>query len=181
MAWDVEIKKSLAYCGENVFIGPGVIFTAPEKVHLESHVRIDPYCVITTGLKTGSCIQICAHAVISGGSDHLVTLGDWSFIGYHSMLFCGSEDYSGKYGVVNDFWGENKVHHGDITFRDYAGVASGCIVMPGVILPEGCTIGAQSFVYNHKELFTWSIWKGNPLKRHGNREKNYGKLKEKWL
>ena len=48
--WNEEIKKTLKYCGENVFIGHNTIFTSPEEVVLHDRVRIDPFCLITTNL-----------------------------------------------------------------------------------------------------------------------------------
>ena len=169
MPWNEEIKKELGSCGENVFIGPYTMFTNPKGVFLDDNVRIDPFCLITTGLVTGKYVQICSHAVLSGGGVHTITMGDWTFIGYGSQLFCGSEDYSGDYGPVNDYWGNNRVHHEDIHLRDFSGVASSVIVMPGVILPLGCAIGAQSFVYKSVGLESWSVYLGNPLRLHKKR------------
>lgn len=166
MSWDLEIKKQLGSCGEQVYIGHNVVFTNPREVHLGSRVRIDPFTLITTGLKTGNNIQICSHAVLGGGSKQSIILGDWTFIGYGSKLFTASEDYSGEYGAVNEFWGSNKIFRGNIEFKDYSGVASDTIVMPGVVLPKGVCIGAKSFVYTDKQLQPWGIYLGNPLKFH---------------
>lgn len=169
--WNEEIKKELGSCGNNVFIGHNVIFTNPKNVHLGNNVRIDPFTLITTALETGDNIQICSHVVLGGGSQHKITLGDWCFIGYGSKLFCASEDYSGNEGPVNEFWGGNKIYRGDIVFNNYAGIASDVMVMPGVTLPEGCTVGAKSFVYTKNELTSWSVWIGNPIKLHKERNK----------
>lgn len=169
--WNEEIKKELGYCGENVFIGHNVIFTNPKKVFLSNNVRIDPFCLITTELEVGEYAQICSHAVLGGGAQHKITLGKWNFIGYGSKLFCASEDYSGDFGPVNEFWGNNKIFRGNITFKDYSGIASDVVVLPGVTFPEGCTIGASSFVYTKSQLDEWSVYIGNPLKFHKKRNK----------
>lgn len=171
IGWDEDIKKELGYCGNNVYIGRNVIFTNPKKVILGDNVRIDPFCLITTELEVGSYAQICSHAVLGGGAQHKITLGKWNFIGYGSKLFCASEDYSGEYGPVNEFWGNNKIFRGNITFKDYSGIASDVVVLPEVTFPEGCTIGASSFVYSKSELLEWSVFLGNPLKFHKNRNK----------
>jgi galactoside O-acetyltransferase len=156
--WNEEIKKELGYCGNNVFIGHNVVFTNPKNVHLGDNVRIDPFCLITTALEVGEYAQICSHAVLGGGAQHKITLGKWNFIGYGSKLFCASEDYSGDFGPVNEFWGNS-------------GIASDVVVLPGVTFPEGCTIGASSFVYSKSELNEWSVYIGNPLKFHKPRNK----------
>ena len=171
VGWNEEIKKHLGSCGENVFIGHNVIFTNPSNVHLGDNVRIDPFTLITTALEVGNYVQICSHAVLGGGAAHKITIGNWCFIGYGSKLFCASEDYSGDHGPVNEFWGKNKIFRGDITFKDYSGIASDVMVMPNVTIPEGCTIGAKSFVYTKNELAPWSVFLGSPLKRHKDRNK----------
>lgn len=169
IGWDEEVKKSLGYCGSEVKIGFNTIFTNPKAVFLGDRVRIDPFCLITAGLKTGSNVQICSHTVFGGGDQQTITMGDWSFAGYGSQLFCGSESYDGDHGPINDYWGGNKVFRGDIRFNDHSGVASSVIVMPGVELPIGCCIGAMSFVYKSTELKAWSVYIGNPLRFHKDR------------
>jgi acetyltransferase-like isoleucine patch superfamily enzyme len=171
IGWNENIKKDLGYCGENVFIGHNVVFTNPKKVFLGDNVRIDPFCLITTELEIGQYAQICSHSVLGGGAQHKITLGKWNFIGYGSKLFCASEDYGGDFGPVNEFWGNNKIFRGDITFKDYSGIASNVIVLPGVTFPTGCTIGANSFVYTKTFLTEWSVYIGNPLKFHKSRNK----------
>lgn len=171
IGWNEEIKKELGSCGENVFIGNHVIFTNPKNVHLGNNVRIDPFTLVTTALETGDNIQICSHTVLGGGSKHKITLGDWVFIGYGSKLFCASEDYSGDFGPVNEYWGNNKIFRGDITFENYSGIASDVMVMPGVKIPEGCTVGAKSFIYSKNILEPWNVYIGNPLALHKPRNK----------
>ena len=170
MAWNEEIKKELGHCGEQVFIGHNVIFTNPKEIFLADRVRIDPFVMITTGLVTKSNIQICAYAMLGGGNQHTITLGEWTYIGYGSKLFCASEDYSGEHGPVNEFWGSNEIRRGDIIFEDYSGVASDVIVFPGVVLPEGCTIGAKSLIHTKAPLMPWSVMIGTPPKVHKSRE-----------
>lgn len=181
MSWNDEIKKTLGGCGEKVYIGHNTMFAHPKSVFLGDRVRIDPFTWITTGLRTGHSIQICSHVVISGGLRHTVELGDWTFIGYGSKLFCASEDYSGEYGPVNEFWGENKIYRGDIKLSSFSGIASDVMVMPGVIFPEGCLIGAKSFVYSSEFLEPWTVLYGNPLRKIKPRNKdNVERLAELW-
>ena len=171
IGWNEEIKKELGSCGNNVFIGHNVIFTNPKNVHLGNNVRIDPFSVITTALKTGDNVQICTHTVLGGGANHTIELGDWVFIGYGSKLFCASEDYSGDFGPVNEYWGNNRIFRGDITFENYSGIASDVMVMPGVTVPEGCTVGAKSFVYTKNPLQPWSVFLGHPVRFFKTRNK----------
>ena len=178
--WDEEVKKEFEYCGNNVFIGKYCVFTNPSKVRIYDNVRIDPFGLFTTALDIESYSQICSHVVLGGGSKHIIRLKGNNFIGYGSKLFCGSEDYSGKHGLVNDFWFENEVRHGDITFEKSSGVASDVMVFPGVVLPEGCCIGAKSLVHSKQHLNEWSVWYGNPLKQKMIRPKQEPIIKPIW-
>ena len=164
MNWDLSIIKKLRTAGPDICISPLAKILHPEYLSLYGRIRIDPFVLITTKSSAQLNVQICSHAVLSGGAGAHISLGHWTFIGYGSKLFCKSEDYSGESGPVNDFWGQNEVRHGDITFSDYSGIASDVLVMPGVTLPIGCCIGAQSFVYSHKKLEPWSVYAGNPLR-----------------
>ena len=170
LGWNEEIKKHLGSCGKNVFIGHNVMFTQPENVHLGDNVRIDPFTLITSKLETGNNVQICSHAVL-GGREQTIKLGNWTFIGFGSKLFTASEDYSGNDGPVNEFWGRNKTWKGNIELKDFSGIASDTMIFPKVILPEGCTIGARSFVYTKQKLEEWSVWLGDPLRLHKSRNK----------
>lgn len=170
--WNEEIKKELGYVGTDVYIGHYTIFTNPREVILHDRVRIDSHGLITTALEVGSNSQITSHVVLGGGSKQKITLGKSCFIGYGSKLFTASESYDGEDGCVNEFWYHgNKIFRGDITFNDYSGIASDCLVMPGVTLPEGFTAGAKSFIYRDRDLTPWSVWIGNPLKFHKSRNK----------
>lgn len=173
MSWNEEIKKQLGHCGTDVRIGQYVVITNPKGVFLGDHVRIDPFTLITTGLKAGNYCRLCSHVVLSGGSKHTVTLNNWNFVGYGSKLFCVSEDYSGEGGPVIDEWNtDNIVTEGGIVFNDYAGVASDVMVFPQVNLPEGCCIGASSFLYTAAKLEEWSVYYGRPPQLKKKRNKN---------
>jgi len=172
MTWNEKIKKKLGSCGEHVFIGENVIFTNPSGVIIEDRVRIDPFTLITTNLVVGSNSHICSHVVLGGGSAQKIVLAGWNFIGYGSKLFTASEDYSGEFGPVCEFWGNNKIYRGDIIFESYSGIASDVIVFPNVLLPEGCAIGAKSLIHTKAYLQSWTIFIGNPLKRWGSRDRD---------
>ena len=165
LGWDNEIKKQLGACGEQVFIGHNVLFVNPSEIFLGDRVRIDPFTFVTTKLITGNNIQICAFSMLGGGQQHTITLGEFSFVGFGSKLFCASEDYSGCDGPVNEFWGSNKIYRGDIIFKDFSGVASDVMVFPDVTLPQGCLIGAKALLHTKAalRLKPWSVWWGDPL------------------
>lgn len=180
IGWNEDIKKELGACGENVKIGHNVIFTNPKNVFLGDNVRIDPFTLITSGLRTGNYIQICSHSIL-GGSHNTIYMLDWTTIGYNCQLFTSTEDYSGEFGPVNEYWFKNKTISGDIIFNEHSGLASNVMVFPNIVFPEGCKIGANSAVYKQMEFEPFSIYIGNPpiLKKYRNKEKIYELLLDK--
>lgn len=180
--WDPDWHHRFASVGEDVYIGRYCIFTNAHKVNLRSKVRIDPYFLSTCGIEAAGYNHLCAHSAFNGGDKGLVTLGKWAFVGWGSRVFTASDDYTGNYGPHGPF-GENLMHRGDVTFEDYAGVASGSTVMPGVHVPEGCVIGAHSYCPASAELEPWTIYvtlagRLVPLKRRN--EKACKEWAEKW-
>jgi galactoside O-acetyltransferase len=99
----------------------------------------------------------------------MIQMGRWTFIGYNSVVFTSTEKYGTS--LVNAWWGETEVETAGIVFEDYSGIASGVTVFPGVELPEGCAIGANSLVYSNRGLKPWTIYAGNPLREFKSRDK----------
>ena len=89
-----------------------------------------------------------------------------------SKLFTASEDYSGKFGPVNEYWGNGRTFKGDIVLNKFSGIASDVILFPGVELPEGCCIGAQSLVHTKSQLDKYKVYVGNPLKWFKDRDRS---------
>jgi len=158
--WDQSAPGQLRSAGSGVLISHGAFIADPGLVTCGDNVRIDPFVYISGEVHIGSNVQICAGAVL-GGSAAGIRLGNWTFVGYGSKLFTGSEDY--RY-LVNEAWGASHVDRRPIEFKDFAGVASDVIVMPGVTLNRGVRIGAHSFVYRSPPGM-WALYVGNPLRR----------------
>jgi acetyltransferase-like isoleucine patch superfamily enzyme len=163
MGWNEEIKKQLGGCGERVRIGHNVIITQPQNVYLGDDVRIDPFTLITSKLETGNYVHICSH-VVCGGSGCTVRLGHWTFLGYGSKLFTESEDYSGNYGPVNEEWSGNRTDSEDIEIGNYGGIASECVLFPGVKLKEGTCVSIGNTVRKKhaKRMKPFCVYHGSP-------------------
>jgi acetyltransferase-like isoleucine patch superfamily enzyme len=160
LRWDGTkgVNYDLRGCGENVSIAHGVTITDPARVTMGDNVRIDPYVYISGEVEIGSNVHICAGAILGGRAG--IRLGDWTFVGYGSKIFTGSEDYT---YLVNETWGASNTDVRPVRFMDYSGVASGVIVMPGVILKTGTRIGANTFVHQSPED-DWTVYYGTPMR-----------------
>ena len=62
---------------------------------------------------------------------------------------------------------------------EFSIVGAGSVIMPGVILAEGTSIGAMSLVVTNTT--SWSIYIGNPAKKLKDRKKDLLELKKQYL
>ncbi len=67
----------------------------------------------------------------------------------------------------------------EVTIGKHSIVGAGSIIMPGVTLAEGTSIGALSLVRKRTE--EWSIYLGNPAKKITNRKKDLLDLEKQYL
>lgn len=143
-------------------VGGGSTILIPEKMALWGRCRVDSQTYISVGLVMEDRTVVCPGAKVIGGTDRLVTLKKWSFIGWNSLVMARSEDY--RYLVGVGFGAPGPAIEGDVTFEEYSGLGSMSSVFPGVTLPEGCLIASHSMVHSNKHLRPWWIHKGTPAK-----------------
>jgi acetyltransferase-like isoleucine patch superfamily enzyme len=67
----------------------------------------------------------------------------------------------------------------EIIIKKQSIVGAGSIIMPGVVLEEGTTVGAMSLVL--KSTQSWGIYVGIPAKRLKNRKKDLLELEKQYL
>lgn len=163
--WDEAWNWALGYCGPEVNIGNHCTFTLPHKLILREKVRIDPGVLITSGMVCHGENHICTGVWVNGGEDAVFTMGTGSFVGAHAKILNASDDYRHLVGP----WSGNPMLRGNITFSAHSGVAVNVVVLPGVVLPEGCTIGANSLVSPRDALEPWTTYAGGNMGPDGKR------------
>jgi galactoside O-acetyltransferase len=116
---------------------------------------------------------------IAGGEPGIF-LDDFCGISYGSHIFSQSDDYSGIAltgpTVPLPYRREQKAA---VSIGRHVIVGAGSIVMPGVTVSEGGSIGAMSLVT--KTTLPWSIYVGAPARRIGERKKDMLKLEALYL
>ena len=71
------------------------------------------------------------------------------------------------------------VTHGAVVIGRHVAIASGVLILPGVTLGEGCSVGAMSFVKRDCEPF--GIYFGLPARKIGTRKKRLLDMEKKML
>ncbi|MGD0331153.1 MAG: acyltransferase [Nitrososphaeria archaeon] len=160
-----EELKQFASVGDNVQIDSSVQFVHPENVSIGSNVRVDAFTIITATHKItiGNYIHIAAFCQLqtSGGE---IIIHDFAGISSRCSLFTASDDYVDGF-MTGPMVGEQfkKLDKGNIVLHRHAIVGCNFIIMPGITLCEGASVGALSFV--NKDVNAYTVVAGVPAKQ----------------
>ena len=167
------------YIGNNVKISNKASIYNYDQIEIGDNSRIDDFCVISGKIKIGRNVHITPQCLVAGGEKGIV-FEDFTTIAYQVQVFTQSDDYSGETmtnsTIPSKYKNEDKK---EVVLRKFSIVGAGSVIMPGVILAEGTSVGAMSLVLTNTE--PWSIYVGNPAKRLKDRKKYLLKLEKKYL
>lgn len=182
MAFIPEIKlKKMGFksLGRNVKISDKAAIYNCERISIGDNTRIDDFCVISGTVTLGCNVHIAIFNNVAGGEPG-VTMEDFSGLAYGCHVFAQSDDYSGNSltnpTVPSEFKNETKL---PIHIGKHVIVGTSSIVLPGVTLAEGCSVGAMSMVTKSTE--PWGIYFGIPAKRLKDRNQSLLNLEKQYI
>lgn len=159
--------------GKNVLIAKNCTIIGLENISIGNNVRIDGFSTITAAqsgyVDIGSYVHIGGYCAIFAGAG--VVMKDFSGLSQGVKIYSTSDDYSGSVmtnpTVPVEYTG---VIRKAVSVEKHAIVGSQTIIMPGVVVAEGCAVGANSLIT--KDTESWSIYFGSPAKKLKSRKKN---------
>ena len=157
--------------GEDVRIFPLAKVIAPENVTMGSHIIIDDYVFLGRheSLTVGNHVHIASHVSVTGGGT--TYLCDFVGLATGCRILSGTDDFvrGGLTGptVPEEF---RVVERSVVTIGAHAVVGAPAVVLPGIHIGEGTTLGAGSVVT--KDLEPWSVYVGSPARKVKDREKD---------
>jgi len=151
--------------GKNVTIYPLAKVVYPENISIGDETVIDDFAFlygVGKGIRIGNFCHITVHCIIQSGG--LLEIGDFSGIGPRTTLLAASDDYRGGGFIGLKIFGEKyrNLSNKDVIMGKHVHVGAGSIILPGVTIGDGCSIGAGSLVT--KDLPEWTICYGSPCK-----------------
>lgn len=156
--------------GENVFIGRNVVLYSPEKLTIGHDVRIDDFSIFSGKIILGNYIHISHFCGLYGGIKG-ITMEDYSGLSSKVTVYAVSDDYSGN-SMTNPMvparYKPGSIEK-EVLIKRHAIVGAGSVVLPGVVLGEGSSVGAMSLCIHDTEA--WSINTGIPAKKTKDRER----------
>jgi galactoside O-acetyltransferase len=143
------------------------------------NVRIDANCVISANhdlVIFGSFVHIGVGCYINGSFG--VELKDFCGLSSGVRLFSSTDDYSGE-SMTNPTVPEELTnpYNSRVVINKYVNIGSNSVILPGVNIGEGSTIGALSLV--NKTLKSWGVYFGTPVIRLADRKKDVINLSKK--
>ena len=164
--------------GKNVFISKKASIYNPEKINIADNVRIDDFCCISGNIKIGRYTHITPFCLIAGGEKG-IHIGNFCTFAYRVSIFSQSDDYLG-YSMTNslipsEYKSEIKK---PVIICDHVIAGASSIIMPGIHLAEGTSIGASSLLTQSTQ--PWGVYYGVPAKRQRERSKKLLQLVEEF-
>lgn len=165
--------------GRDVKISDKAAIYNPELIEIGDYSRIDDFCVVSGKVSIGRNVHIAVFCNVAGG-ELGVTLEDFSGLAYGCHVFSQSDDYSGK-TLTNPTIPEKfkKILRAPVTLKRHVIVGTCSVVLPGVTVEEGTSIGAMSMVTKTTE--PWSVYFGVPAKKLKSRKKDLLLLEQEYL
>ena len=167
------------HIGKNIKISNKASIYNTDQITIEDNSRIDDFCVVSGKIQIGRNVHIAPYCLVAGGEKGIV-LEDFVGLAYQVHVFTQSDDYSGKTmtnpTVPTRYKNELKK---EIIIKKHSIIGAGSIILPGVVLAEGTSIGVMSIV--RKSTEPWSIYLGNPALKLKNRSRSLLELEKQYF
>ncbi|TLD70285.1 acyltransferase [Phragmitibacter flavus] len=131
-----------------------------ENIEFGKHIIIDDFTLIyaTSPMRIGNHVHIACFASITGGAE--LDIGDFAAISQGCRILTGTDDFK-DWGFGNSTIPEKyrNTTRAPISIGKFCIIGANSVVLPGVTIGEGATVGAGSVVT--KNLAPWGVHIGN--------------------
>lgn len=165
--------------GINVKINDKASIYNCEQIEIGDNSRIDDFCIISGKIFIGENCHVTPMCLLAGGEKG-ISINDFCTLAYGVKIFSQSDDYSGQTMVNSLIPKKFKNEKIDIVkLERQVIIGANSVIMPGVIIKEGCSVGAMSLV--NRDTAEWGIYMGIPAKRIKERSKKLLELEKQFL
>lgn len=182
MAWLTEeqlMQKSFKKLGRNVKISDKAALYNTDLWDVGDNVRIDDFCVLSGAISLGRNVHIAILCNVAGGTEGVV-LDDFSGLAYGCHVFSQSDDYTGRSLTNPTVPAQYKQERREkIYIGRHCIVGANSLIFPGVVMAEGCSLGAMSMLTKSTE--PWTMYFGIPAKKIKARKKDMLELERNYL
>ncbi len=145
------------------------------NISLGTNVKVDPTSSLNN-VSLADNVKIAKYCSVFGSPDHVLEVGEGSYVGMFSVLngFSAPLKIGKKVSIAQNVnimtdSGPNasevmqKIYpiiKGPVTIGDHAWIGAGVIIGPGVTIGKCSIVGANSFVTT--DIESYSVYAGNP-------------------
>jgi acetyltransferase-like isoleucine patch superfamily enzyme len=141
-----------------------------ENIHFGDPVLIDDFVLLVARapIVIGDYVHLACFSSITGGQE--VTLGDFVALSQGARILTGTDDFTG-WGFGNSTLDEQyrNTKRAPVEVGRFCVIGANTVVLPGVTIGEGATVGAGTVVT--KDLEPWGVYLGNRRIRDRDRER----------
>ena len=149
--------------GIDFYINSDVTIKVKESASFGDHVAIDKGFYCTTKLQVGDYVHISPYCTVIGGKKGKFTMENFTGLSAGCRIVCCGDDYlSGHLMNPTVPIKYRKVKNDSVTMKRFSCLGTNCVVLPGVVIEEGCVIGANSLVTKSTE--PWTVYVGTPAR-----------------
>ena len=156
--------------GRQVLVSRTCRIYTPELISLGSHVLIDDFTILNGEITVGSYVHISSNCELYAGKAG-ITICDFAGMSSRCTLYANSDDYSGACltnpTIPSTFRREVSA---PVVMEKHVILGTGCAVLPGVRMAEGCSFGSMSLI--NKSTEPWGIYAGIPARRIKDRSRD---------
>lgn len=173
------VKMGFKSIGKNVKVSEKASIYNCDEIEIGDNSRVDDFCVLSGKIKIGRNVHIAPFCLVAGGEKGIV-FEDFTTLAYGAQVFTQSDDYSGQTMTNSTIPKKYKNEYmKEVIIKKFSIVGAGSIIMPGVVLAEGTSIGTMSLV--RKKTENWSIYIGCPAKKLKDRKRDLLELEKLYL
>lgn len=174
----VKFDHEYNYKTNSVHINRTVQLFNAKSIRIGNNVRIDAYCILVGPITIGDFVHIGA-TTSKFGSEPLI-VEPFANVSSRVSFFTENDDYTDGFMagpmVPPDL---RKVSKGKITLKKHSIIGCGTVVLPGVTLDVGASVGALSLV-NKSVPYLWCVT-GNPARKICLRDDKLLELEKEFL
>jgi len=169
------LKIGFKTFGKNVLISDKCSIYNPQNVSIGNNVRIDDFCILSANIEIGNYVHLACYSSFIGSEK--IIIKDFVGVSGRVSIYSSSDDYSGL-GMCNPTIPieYRRVINQEVILNKHVIVGASSVILPGVKIGEGVSIGALSLIKDDCDDF--GVYFGSPAKKIGNRIKRFLKYEK---
>jgi galactoside O-acetyltransferase len=171
-------KLGFKHLGKNVLISDKCSIYNSKNISIGDHTRVDDFSILSAGdggIEIGRYVHIACFTSLIGKSK--ITMKDFSGLSSRVSVYSSSDNYDGEW-MTNPCLPETvtNTQHKDVVIGKHVVIGSNSVVLPGVTLFDGSSVGAMSLV--NKSIEGPYVCVGIPAKKIKDRKSKIFELEK---